>query len=50
MLIYEFAPERIFPLAKTTFGTMQLHERRDLHRLPRENIAAIAPDTLVITE
>ena len=50
MPIYEFAPERIHPLKKTTFGEMQLHERRDLQRLLRENIAVIAPGTLVIAE
>ncbi|WP_114393766.1 hypothetical protein [Oleisolibacter albus] len=50
MPIYEFAPDRIQPLTKTTFGAMQLHERRDLQRLLRENIAVIAPDTLVIAE
>jgi hypothetical protein len=50
MPIYEFAPERILPLTKTTFGAMQLHERRDLQRLLRENISVIAPDTLVIAE
>ena len=50
MPIYEFAPERILPLTKTTFGAMRLHERRDLQRLLRENISVIAPDTLVIAE
>lgn len=50
MPIYEFAPDRIQPLTKTTFGAMQLQERRDLQRLLRENIAVIAPDTLVIAE
>lgn len=50
MPIYEFAPDRIQPLPKTTFGAMQLHERRDLQRLLRENIAVIAPNTLVIAE
>jgi hypothetical protein len=50
MPVYEFAPDRIQPLTKTTFGAMQLHERRDLQRLLRENIAVIAPDTLVIAE
>jgi len=50
MPIYEFAPDRIQPLSKTTFGAMQLHERRDLQRLLRENIEVIAPDTLVIAE
>lgn len=50
MPIYEFAREEIRPLLKTTFGQMQLHERRDLQRLLRENISVIAPDTLVIAE
>ena len=50
MPIYEFAPDRIQPLTKTTFTAMQLHERRDLQRLLRDNIAVIAPDTLVIAE
>lgn len=50
MPIYEFASEAIRPLLKTTFSQMQLHERRDLQRLLRENISVIAPDTLVIAE
>lgn len=44
MPIYEFAPDRIQPLSKTTFGAMQLHERRDLQRLLRENIEVIAEE------
>jgi len=50
MPIYEFATEEIRPLSKTTFGLMQLQERRDLQRLLRANIAVVAPDTLVIAE
>jgi len=50
MPIYEFASEEIRPLSKTTFGLMQLQERRDLQRLLRANIAVVAPDTLVIAE
>lgn len=50
MPIFEFASEGIRPLLTTTFGQMQLHERRDLQRLLRENIAVIASDTLVIAE
>jgi hypothetical protein len=50
MPIYEFAPQRILPLGKTTFSAMKLHERRDLQRLLRENITVIAPATLVIAE
>ena len=50
MPIYEFAPDRIQPLSKTTFSAMQLQERRDLQRLLRAKISVIAPDTLVIAE
>ncbi|CTQ55193.1 hypothetical protein LP7551_03734 [Roseibium album] len=50
MPIYEFSHEKILPLHKTTFSEKQLHERRDLQRLLRENISVIAPDTLVIAE
>lgn len=50
MPVYEFASEEIRPLSKTTFGLMQLQERRDLQRLLRANIAVVAPDTLVIAE
>ncbi|GIX12078.1 MAG: hypothetical protein KatS3mg118_0037 [Paracoccaceae bacterium] len=50
MPIYEFASEEIRPLTKTTFGQVQLQERRDLQRLLRTNIAVVAPDTLVIAE
>ena len=50
MPIYEFASEEIRPLSKTTFGLMQLQERRDLQRLLRANIAVVAPDTLPKTE
>jgi hypothetical protein len=50
MPIYEFAPDRILSIQQTTFGAMQLHERRDLQRLLRENIEVIAPGTLIIAE
>ncbi|MCO5158503.1 MAG: hypothetical protein M9945_17435 [Aquamicrobium sp.] len=50
MPVYQFARDRIIPLRKTTFGLMQIHERRDLQRLLRESISVIAPDTLVIAE
>jgi hypothetical protein len=50
MTIYEFEPNQIVELNKTTFGAVNLHERRDLQRLLRENIAVIAPGTLVIAE
>lgn len=50
MPIYELASEEIRLLHKTTFGQMQLYERRDLQRLLRESISVIAPNTLVIAE
>lgn len=50
MPVYEFAHDRILPLRKTTFGEMQMRERRDLQRLLRESVGVIAPDTLVIAE
>lgn len=50
MPIYEFASEEIRPLNKTTFGLVQLQERRDLQRLLRANVSVVAPDTLVIAE
>ena len=50
MPVYEFAHDRILPLSRTTFGQMQLQERRDLQRLLRESVGVIAPDTLVIAE
>jgi len=50
MTIFEITSDLIQPLSKTTFGAMQVQERRGLQRLLRENIAVIAPDTLVISE
>ncbi len=50
MPIYEFAGEEIRSLSKTTFGLVELQERRDLQRLLRANVAVVAPDTLVIAE
>ena len=50
MPVYEFARDEIRRLHRTTFGQMQVHERRDLQRLLRESISVIAPDTLVIAE
>lgn len=50
MPIYEFASGEIRPLRKTTFGLVQLQERRDLQRSLRANIAVVTPDTLVIAE
>jgi len=35
---------------ETAFSSVNLHERRDLQRLLRENVEVIAPETLVISE
>jgi hypothetical protein len=48
--IYEFAQSGIVALPPTTFGSVNLQERRDLQRLLRENVEVISPDTLVISE
>jgi len=50
MPIYEFAPDVIRPIPETTFSAEHFKERDDLQRLLRENVAVIAPDTLVIAE
>lgn len=50
MPIYEFGPQEIRPLSKTTFSQVRMQERRDLQRLLRANVSVIAPDTLVISE
>jgi hypothetical protein len=48
--IYEFAKSGIVALEPVKFSSVNLQERRDLQRLLRENIEAIATDTLVISE
>jgi hypothetical protein len=48
--IYEFLAAKIVPLETTTFGSVNLQERRDLQRLLRDNIEVVAPGTLVISE
>ncbi|OJW24845.1 MAG: hypothetical protein BGO51_12200 [Rhodospirillales bacterium 69-11] len=50
MPIYEFSQTAITALKETTFSSANVHERRDLQRLLRENIEVIAPETLVISE
>lgn len=50
MPIYEFGETVITRLSETTFNSANLHERRDLQRLLRQQIEVIAPDTLVIAE
>jgi hypothetical protein len=48
--IYEFSQIGITALKETSFSSANVHERRDLQRLLRENVEVIAPDTLVISE
>jgi hypothetical protein len=48
--IYEFSQTGIIALKETSFSSANVHERRDLQRLLRENIEVIAPGTLVISE
>jgi hypothetical protein len=48
--IYEFSQGGIVALKETAFSSVNLHERRDLQKLLRENVEVIAPQTLVISE
>jgi hypothetical protein len=50
MPIYEITSNEIRPFAKTTFGLVNVRERRDLQRLLRANVSVVAPDTLVIAQ
>ena len=50
MPIYEFSQTGIVALKETAFSSVNVHERRDLQRLLRENVEVIAPETLVISE
>ncbi|NQT20900.1 MAG: hypothetical protein HQ592_14430, partial [Planctomycetes bacterium] len=50
MPIYEFTQDTINRIPETTFSTEDFKERDDLQRLLRDNVAVIAPDTLVIAE
>ena len=50
MAIYEFSQTGIAALMETTFGSVNVQERRDLQRLLRDNVQVISPETLVISE
>ena len=50
MAIWEFDGKAVRPLAATTFSAEGVRERADLQKVLRENVGAIAPDTLVIAE
>ncbi|MEZ9198544.1 hypothetical protein [Shewanella sp. 10N.286.54.B9] len=50
MSLYSISNQCIRALKKTTFAEAGLHERRDLQVALKQNIEAIAPDCLVISE
>ncbi len=50
MAIYEITKESLIPLSVTSFSAQGIRERNDLQRILRAHIAAIAPDTYVLSE
>ena len=50
MTIYKMNKDGIAPIKRTTFGQEGIREREDIQRLLKENIAVIAPGTLVVAE
>ncbi len=50
MPIYEITAEHIEKIQETTFSEVGIRERADLQRLLRDQIAVIAPDTVVVSE
>ena len=50
MPLFEITADSIQPVTRTTFIQAQMHERRDLQRVLRENVSVVAPDTMVIAE
>ena len=50
MAIYKLNPDSFFPLEETTFESLQVHERRDLQRLLRQQPEIVSPETLIIAE
>ncbi|MCL6262906.1 hypothetical protein [Craterilacuibacter sp. RT1T] len=50
MSLYHIADKNLTPLTPTTFAAEGLHERQDLQEALKHNIAAIAPDCLVIAD
>ena len=50
MAIYEIAQDSLVPLKVVTFASQNILERKDLQRLLRAHIQAIAPDVLVLAE
>jgi hypothetical protein len=50
MPIYEITDDALIPAIETTFSTEGIRERRDLQRLLKTNIGAIAPGCYVLAE
>lgn len=50
MPLYQITDDALKPMVSTSFQEENLWERRDLQRLLRVNIEAIAPDVMVIAE
>ena len=50
MAMYRVAEKTPEPVPETTFASEKLLERRDLQRLLRSDISAIAPDLMVFVE
>jgi RecB family endonuclease NucS len=48
--IFELTKNSLVPVATTTFAAEHIRERYDLQRVLRDNIGAIAPETLVLAE
>src|SRR5688572_23977464 len=50
MSLYRVAPERLEPVAQTSFAAEKLLERKDLQRLLRCDISCVGDDLMVIAE
>jgi hypothetical protein len=50
MPIFEFKPDGISQLEKTTFSTAGIRERQDIQRLLLKHVEVVAPDTFVISD
>ena len=50
MSLYRITPEKLEPVARTTFATESLLEQKDLQRLLRADISPLGDDLMVIAE
>ncbi len=50
MPLYRLKPDKLEALPTATFDDLEIKERADLQRLLRANLAAIAPDCLILAE